>query len=520
MSQNVNTGNKLEAFSAAVFDLDGVVTRTAKVHAAVWKTLFDDYLRQRAETFEPFDLEADYRRYVDGKPRYEGVQSFLESRGLTLPYGHPDDPPDHETICGLGNRKNELFHQQLAQDGVEVYDDTVTFIRALRARGIKTALVSSSKNAKGVLDAAGLAGLFDACVDGVESARIGFKGKPAPDIFLHAASLLNVAPDEAFAVEDAISGVQAARAAGFGLVIGIDRNGHGAALREYGADMVVSDLEVLAPIGTTSPARLPDAMESFDEIEQRLANNRPAVFLDYDGTLTPIVSRPDLAVLSEDVRATIRELAGQCAVAIVSGRDRADVQRLVDLDELVYAGSHGFDITGPGGLEKQHEKASDFLAALDRAEEQVHSAVAGIEGALVERKRYAIAVHYRLVAGDDIAGIEAAVDAAVKDASPNLRKTGGKKIFEIRPQLPWDKGRAVMWLLHALDLDQPDVLPMYLGDDETDEDAFAAIRERGGLGILVAAEPQRTSAHYLIPDPEGVGRFLRRLVDLLRERGS
>ncbi|ABM42328.1 trehalose-phosphatase [Pseudomonas sp. S5(2021)] len=502
------------SFAAGIFDLDGVVTRTARVHAASWKRLFDDYLRQRAEctgeAFEPFN-DADYRRYVDGKPRYEGVGSFLRSRGIELDYGTPADPPERETVCGLGNRKNILFQEQLAQTGVEVYDTSVAFLRRLRERGLKTALVSSSKNAAAVLEAAGLTGLFDACVDGIEAARLGLKGKPNPDIFLRACELLEVSAADAFAVEDALSGVEAAHAAGFGRVIGIDRTGERAALLAHGADLVVGDLAELEPV-----AALPDALESYEEIRQRLRAKRAAVFLDYDGTLTPIVARPELAVLSEEMRATVRELAQVCAVAVVSGRDRADVERLVGLDTLVYAGSHGFDIAGPGGLHMQHERAAEFLPALDRAESRLRKATKSVPGALVERKRYAIAVHYRLVAPDDLPVLEAAVDAALAETTDKLRKTGGKKVFELRPKLTWDKGRAVCWLLEALDLDGPEIVPLYLGDDETDEDAFEALGELHGIGLLVARAPQATAAQYGLEDPAAVARFLRTLITTLK----
>lgn len=239
----------LEAFDAAVFDLDGVVTQTAKIHAAAWKELFDAYLQERAERFgepfEPFDRSSDYLRYVDGKPRYEGIRSFLLSRGIELPYGSPGDPPGRETICALGDRKNELFHLLLARNGVEVDESSIRFIQALRRYGIKTALVSSSKNARAVVQAADLVTLFDACIDGVDAARLSLKGKPHPDIYLRAAECLNVAPSRTFGLEDALSGVEAMKAAGYGLVIGVDRGNQAAALREHGADVVVSDLAEL-----------------------------------------------------------------------------------------------------------------------------------------------------------------------------------------------------------------------------------------------------------------------------------
>lgn len=506
---------RLASFGAGVFDLDGVVTRTASVHCAAWKQLFDDYLQRRAaasgETFRPFDAEADYRRFVDGKPRYEGVRSFLASRGMTLEYGAPDDPPGRETICGLGNLKDQLFIERLAKDGVEVFDSTVELIRRLRREGVRTALVSSSKNAKAVLEAAKLHELFDVVVDGNDVDRLGLRGKPDPDAFLQATQRLGVAPGRAFVVEDALAGVAAGRAAGFGLVIGVDHGGQRDALYAQGADIVVADMAELA---TASEAALPDALVHYDAIAARLKDQRPVVFLDYDGTLTPIVERPELAVLDAEMRQTLRRLAQRMTVAIVSGRDRADVAQRVGIDDLIYAGSHGFDIAGPGGLEMQHDRAAEFLPALDRAEAELRAQLKTIEGVLVERKRFAIAVHYRLVDAEDVAVVDAAVDAAVAASDKALRRTGGKKVFELRPQLPWDKGKAVCWLLDALGLRRDTLLPIYIGDDETDEDAFVALRELDGLGLLVAEAPRATAAHYRLESPAAVGHFLRRLGNL------
>ncbi len=522
MAKSASMTIALEAFDAAVFDLDGVVTKTASVHAASWKELFDAYLRERAaragEPFLPFDAQQDYLQYVDGKPRYEGVQSFLKSRHISIPQGSPDDHSGLETVCGLGNRKNELFNERLARDGVEVYESSVRLIRELRENRIRTALVSSSKNAKAVLTAAGLNDLFDACVDGAEAARLSLQGKPNPDIFLHAVQLLGVVPARAFGVEDALSGVAALRAAGYGLVIGVDRGDQRAALRDHGADIVVRDLEELQLEIVRPAAQLPNALQSLGEITGRLEGKKPAVFLDYDGTLTPIVAKPDLAVLSGDMRATIKALARRCPVAVVSGRDRTVVERFVGLENLIYAGSHGFDISGPDGLRKQHEKAVEFLPALDRAENQLKTSLAGIPGVLIERKRFAIAVHYRLVAPESLEAVERAVSAAVTAAEPYLRKAGGKKVFSIRPRLPWDKGRAVVWLLQDLGLGGSDVLPVYIGDDETDEDAFAALREHGGIGILVAKAPQRTAAHYVLSNTDEVHLFLCKLVEWLQTK--
>lgn len=248
MSQSPRTVTP-ERFDAVLFDLDGVLTDTAKVHAACWKKMFDEFLQKRTaqtgEAFRPFDSDNDYRRYVDGKLRYEGVRSFLQSRGIHLPYGDPSDPAHRETICGLGNRKNELIQEVLATEGVEVYDGSLPFVHHLRSVGMRTAIVSASRNCPAVLAAAGIVDLFDVRVDGEVASRLHLAGKPAPDTFLEAARQLGVEPARAVVVEDAIAGVQAGRAGQFGLVIGVARKGEANALQENGADIVVADLSEL-----------------------------------------------------------------------------------------------------------------------------------------------------------------------------------------------------------------------------------------------------------------------------------
>jgi beta-phosphoglucomutase family hydrolase len=238
-----------DSVRAGLFDLDGVLTKTATVHAAAWKEMFDAFLRRRAGTaggpFVPFDIHDDYDRYVDGRPRADGVRSFLASRGIELPEGQPDDPPGADTVHGLGNRKNELVLAKM-KDGVEVYPGSVRYVDALRDAGLATAVVSSSANTKAVLDVTGLAKLFDVVVDGVVAVEQHLAGKPAPDTFLAAARALGVAPPEAAVFEDALAGVEAGRAGGFGCVVGVDRVGQADELHRHGATVVVSDLAELA----------------------------------------------------------------------------------------------------------------------------------------------------------------------------------------------------------------------------------------------------------------------------------
>jgi len=233
-----------------LFDLDGVLTKTAQVHDAAWKEMFDGFLRERAaqqgQPFVPFDPVGDYDEYVDGKPRTQGTQSFLASRGIELPEGAKDDPPGAQTIYGLSNRKNEIVLRRIRADGVQVYEGSVRFVTAARDAGLRRAVVSSSANCRDVLAAAGIEDLFEVRIDGVVAERDHLRGKPAPDTFLAGARALALHPSQAAVFEDALAGVAAGRAGGFGFVVGVDRVGQAQALAEHGADVVVADLAELA----------------------------------------------------------------------------------------------------------------------------------------------------------------------------------------------------------------------------------------------------------------------------------
>ncbi|WP_420346351.1 trehalose-phosphatase [Pelagibius sp.] len=538
----------LDDLDAMLLDLDGVITETAEVHADSWKAMFDEFLRERAARlsgqFVPFDLDRDYKQFVDGKPRYEGVASFLESRGISLPRGNDRDPPDKETVCGLGNRKNQLFLKAIRQNGVTTYPSSIDFIHKMRERGLKVAVVTSSRNGREVLEAAGVTHLFDAKVDGIVARECWLDGKPSPDTYLEAARRVGARPERAAVVEDAVSGIEAGRAGRFGLVVGISRDGDPRLLQRAGADVVVSDLGDLdlgeaeavdgqavdresagreAVDGATGKADghapedqmppPPSALDKLNEIKSRIGDRRLAVFLDYDGTLTPIVARPDLAVLSDSMRRTLRDLARVCTVVVVSGRERGNVAKLVGLEEIVYAGSHGFDIVGPEGTEIQHEEGEAFVPEVRRAAAEIERKLDGVEGVLVEDKTFALAVHFRLVKPQEVRLVEETVDA-VMTQHPLLRKTGGKKVFELRPNIDWDKGKAVLWLLDALDLNGVDVLPIYLGDDETDFDAFRALQGKG-LSFLVAEQPLDGAADYLLRNPQEAETLLAELSALL-----
>lgn len=505
-------------FDAVIFDMDGVVTNTAKLHARAWKQLFDDYLQRRSagsqQPFVPFDIKSDYLTYVDGKPRYEGVRSFITARGIDLPYGDPSDGEGTDTICGLGNAKDEIFEHLLHQNGPEVFETTVALIRQLKSCGIRVGIVTSSKHCQDVLQMAGLEELFAARVDGVSADTLGLRGKPDPDIFLKAAELLGVTASRSVVVEDAVSGVQAGQRGGFALVVGVDRGHNRSALAANGADLVVDDLGeiTLEQIESWFAAGLPSALAHRDEVAQRLQGRKAAVFLDYDGTLTAIVARPELAVLAPDMREAVRALARCCPTAIVSGRALADVAKLVGLTELYYAGNHGFEISGPHHTDISYAPGKQFQSAVNDISRHIESGIDAIDGAFVENKVYSLSVHYRLAAREDVPKVERVVDQALA-SFPNLAKRHGKEVFEIRPKIDWDKGKAVLWLLEALQLNGPEVLPIYVGDDVTDEDAFAALKGRG-IGVLVSDVPRPSSADYSLHDVAEVGQFLHMLATL------
>ncbi|HVA99731.1 MAG TPA: beta-phosphoglucomutase family hydrolase [Acidimicrobiales bacterium] len=238
-----------DQITACLFDLDGVLTETAKVHAAAWKEMFDAFLKDRAaksgEVFVAFDAKREYDTYVDGKTRLEGTRSFLASRNIMLPEGSSDDRKGMETINGLANAKNAIVNQKIKEEGVEAYSGSVRYVQAVRSAGLHTAVVSSSANCAKVLKSAGISELFETRIDGVSVVEQHLAGKPAPDTFLAAARILNTPPEQAAVFEDALAGVEAGRAGGFGFVIGVDRVGHAAELRAHGADIVVTDLSQL-----------------------------------------------------------------------------------------------------------------------------------------------------------------------------------------------------------------------------------------------------------------------------------
>jgi alpha,alpha-trehalase len=502
-----------EKIDAVILNLDGVVTRTTNLHIRAWRHVLNAYLRDRAtrggEDYRPFDVRHDYNRYIDGRPRCQAVKHFLLSRHIDLPMGDLDDPSDRETVCGLGNRKKLIFDWYVKEGGVEVYGCAIALVRRLRKAGIKTAVVSASKHCDSILEGAEIADLFDARVDGSDAERLDLDSKPDPDIFLEAARLIGVEPARTAVLEDTVVGITAAKRGRFALVVGVHSGVQDRKMWEHGADFVVCDL-CRADVeggGVSEQPSLPRALTDMDLVSKQLTGKRPALFLDYGGTLAPI--RDDTG-FPEELRQLLRRAAQRMTVVVVSGRDLVEVSRLVGLPEIIYAGSHGLEIRGPD-LQLVLPEGVEALYDLNEAARELAQSLESIPEARLERKRFALLVRYRVQAGGGTGRVKLAVER-VRERFPQLQLTGGKEVIELLPDIDWDKGRAVRWLLSELGLDGPDVLPIYIGDDVTDEDAFRAVRA-GGLGILVADRLQPSAATYWVKDTDHVARLLRHLVE-------
>ncbi len=500
---------------AVIFDLDGVITDTASIHAAAWTELFDGYLSRRrlhdSEDHSPFTLD-DYQLFVDGKPRNDGVRDFLASRCISLPW---NGDANSDSVLGLAIRKDRLFLELITRGGVPAFESTIALVKQLHGVGLGVAVFSSSRNCEQVLNAAGIGNLFEVRVDGVVAEDLGLPGKPDPAVLVEAAHRLGAAPGRTVVIEDAVSGVSAGHHGGFALVVGVDRTGHADELRCHGADVVVADLaEVDIRTCDLRLSEIPDALPLPHELAGVLRTRRSALFLDFDGTLSNIVNDPTGATLVAGAATALTRLARDCPVAIISGRDLPDVQTRVGLTGIWYAGSHGFELVGPSGEYHQNDAALAAVPYLDRAAIALQVRLGEVPGIFLERKRFGVAVHYRNVAADRVEEVVAAVrEAAGHDGT--LRVTTGRMVTELRPNVDWDKGRALRWILeHVRHGDA--LTPIYFGDDMTDEDAFDALPD-SGVGVVVRNSEdgdRRSAATFAVDTPDEITELLRRLAEL------
>jgi alpha,alpha-trehalase len=395
--------------------------------------------------------------------------------------------------------------------GVPVSDSTVAFVGKLHDAGVRTGVYSSSADCKQVLAAAGIADLFPVQVDSVAGGQSGESGTPDPAVLLESAKRLDARPDRCVVIAGSEAEVSAGRGGGFALVIGVDRMGHADKLRRSGADAVVDDLaDVMVRCGDRRMSTIPDALQSYGQIAPVLAIRRPVVLLDFDGTLSAIVNDPGVATLVDGAADALEALAARCDVAVLSGRDLADLVARVGLPGIWYAGSHGFELRASDGTEHRNETAETAIGALEHAAAELRDRLALYDGVLIEDKRYAIAVHYRNAMPGAVREVTAAVHAVGQRSG--LRVINGRKVIELQPNILWDKGKALEWIVHRISGPDP-VLPLYIGDDLTDEDAFDAVRY-DGIGIVVQHGEdgdRASSARFTLEGPDAVREFIQLL---------
>lgn len=506
-------------FDAVIFNLDGVVTRTNKAHAAAWKQTFDSYLLERnakeGEELRPFHIDLDYRHYLDGKPRDVGIKRFLFSRHIELTMGDSENAADTMTIRNLGYRKSLIFDAIIEQQGIEVYGCAIALIHQLRNAGIKTAVVSASTHCDTVLEQAQIQDLFDAQIDALETEHLGLDGKPDPYVILELTRRLGIDPQRSVVIEDSVIGVTAGSRGHFGLTIGIDDGDQRELMMEHGANYVLKDLCSVHVDGTADDNLLPIDLVDMSLISNQLAGKHPVLFLDYGGTLAPVADQLEDVQVSKKTRRILREAADLMPVTIVSGRDVEDIRMRVGLKKLFYAGSHGLDIQGPD-VHLELPDGAEALEDLDRAMKALVPQLADIPGVSIGRKRFAIVVHYGQDDVDNANHVAAAIKK-VQTLLPRLKITGGKEVLELLPDIDWDKGRAVEWLLSKLGLDGPDDLPIYVGDDVADESAFLKLRG-SGIGILVAEKPQPSAATYRVNGSREVLGLLKYLIKFIEDK--
>ena len=494
--------NSPPPFDAVILELDGVLLDTASMHRESWAATFNACLAQHASRLAPANRAAasdDDWRIVRGRPRYDAARVWARARGLALPPGSPADPAGSGSVCGLANLQHRRFFDLVAQHGVAPFDDALAVLRRWRHGGLRLSTVAANGGTDQWLRAAGPGGAEAAVVD----AETGNTAEGLRDLYAAAVAGQGVKPAKAVSVAASAAGVRAGRALGFGLVVGMDRTADGQELAAAGAHQVVASLR-----DVRFGRRVPSLRSRLDVLAENAASRPWLVSLDYDGTLTPIVDDPAAARLSDAMRTTLEQVSRRFRVAVISGRDRSDVAARVGLSNVIYAGSHGFDIAY-GDRTMTLPSAEACLPSLVAARRALAERLKLIAGVFLEHKRFGVAVHYRHVDPSAVDEVRSRVEGIVSRIS-GIRIQPGKKVFDVQPDVEWHKGRAVQWILQALDCDADPPRVLHMGDDETDEDVFRTLGSTG-VGVRVGPEVLETQADYRLAGPDEVRLVLERL---------
>lgn len=504
------------AIKGIIFDMDGVVTQTAVTHYKAWKIILDKLLLQVGQS--PF-TEEDYFYYLDGMPRMDGVSNFLKSRHITLGELKEIYASWDECIGDICDSKNELLLSIIATQKVKCFPDTLEFINFALDKKYPIAIISSSKNCLEILKSAEADHLFPIRVDGKTSEELGIPGKPNPAIFLEAAERLNLLPKECMIIEDAISGVKAAKDGHFGVVVALDRNNKlHSKFSDLGADYILPDLSkkqllFYQKILNTNEQVLESGFNALPLISKLIENNNNLlIFLDYDGTLTPIVERPEHALLSPLMSECLAELCHNYLTVIISGRKLDNLKNIINIPNLFYSGNHGFEFEGPKDLNMSYQIGHEFITDLTEVHNSLTQELNKIKGCIIENKKFSLSVHYRLVDENLHDFISQKIEKSLL-SFPNLIRHYGKKVFEIRPNIPWNKGVASENILSKFKTLKNNLIPLYIGDDVTDEDAFKQFRF-SGITIKVTTDSHKTNANYLLKSHTEVLQFLYHLNNL------
>lgn len=490
-----------------VFDLDGVLTNTAKLHAAAWEKVFNEFLSDRGE--KPFVRGEDYRRYLDGKPREDGIRSFLNSREITV---------NENLISTLGKKKNEYYLEYLHAWGPMLIEDSFSFVLRMFHNSIPMAVVSSSRNASLILKQTGLDRFIKILVDPSRDESEKLDGKPSPDYFLKACELMKVSPLECYMVEDAISGIEAGVKAKFKKVIGIKVTNDPLGMQELktaGANEVVSSLWDIS--GLEDILRIQDAYRSFDHLF--LHKNNYFLFLDFDGTISEIVEDPSEARPVSGVTEIISKLAERMPVCIITGRDTPVIRNLIKLPHIYYSGCHGFEISGPGNYHFDLKEARELIPLFDEAQDYFSHEFDLLEGIVIERKKFGLAFHYRKIHDEKTVN---EIVQKVQDycqGHQEFKLKPGEEVIEMLPNIDWDKGKSLQKLYDVLKLSRSELPPLYFGDGQTDEDAFREMLT-WGEPVLVGAQQKPTLARHHLNGPKETKRFLEKILSTLENRSG